>query len=253
MESAYTGFAGLYDSLMLDVDYDAWSAYLLALIERRLPERKVLAIADLACGTGEISILLAKRGHTVTGIDLSADMLAVAQRKARAAGLSIPFIQQDIRVFTLHKPVDVITVCCDGVNYLASCKDVSMFLSAAYRALKPGGLLLFDISSAYKLSQILDGHTFGEAPRDMAYIWQNVYDPDTRLIEMSLSFFVREGECYRRFDETHIQRAHTREEMDALLTQNGFATLGCYAAFTEASPCDNTERIQWITKRSDCK
>ena len=90
-----------------------------------------------------------------------------------------------------------------------------------------------------------------DAEENLAYIWQNVFDPDTRLIEMTLAFFLREGDRYRRFDETHIQRAHTREEIDALLTQNGFTTLGCHAAYTDAPPTDETERIQWTAKRSD--
>ncbi len=251
MKSAYTGFADLYDSLMLDVDYDAWATYLLSLMNRYLPACGPLSVADVACGTGAISIRLAKRGYRVTGVDLSEDMLRNAQEKARRAGLSLPFIQQDMRALQLHRPADVITACCDAVNYLTSLADVSAFFRAAYRALKPGGLLLFDISSAYKLTHILDGNTFAEAGDNAAYIWQNTLDPESRLIEMTLAFFVREGERYRRFDEVHVQRAHTRAEIDALLTENGFTTLGCYAAFSDATPADDTERIQWIAKRSD--
>lgn len=251
MENAYTGFADLYDLLMQDVDYDAWAQYLLRQIQLHLPACTAPAVADLACGTGAVSVRLAKLGCRVVGVDRSPDMLRIAQAKARSLGLTVPFVLQDMRALNLHRPVDAITVCCDGVNYLTSLSDLDAFFSTAYRSLIPGGLLLFDVSSAYKLSTVLDGNTFGGVQRDCAYIWQNAFDPKTRLIEMSLAFFVREGERYRRFDETHVQRAHNHEEIEALLTKNGFTTLGRYAAFTDTSPVDDTERIQWIARRSN--
>ena len=251
--SAYEGFADIYDELMRDVDYDAWAQYLVRLIDAYLPQCAAPCVADLACGTGSISVRFAQHGYRVTGIDLSADMLRVAGQKARAQGLSIPFVQQDMRALSLHKPVDVVTVCCDGVNYLPSLADANAFFSAAYRALRADGLLLFDLSAAYKLAHVLDGQTFGEVTQDCAYLWQNCFDDRTRLIEMALTFFVREGERYRRFDETHIQRAYTNAEIETLLTENGFTVLGRYAAFTDAAPADDTERIQWIARRSNCK
>lgn len=251
--SAYEGFADVYDELMNDVDYDAWSQYLIRLIEAHLPEPAVPAVADLACGTGAFCMRFAKRGYRVIGVDCSADMLRIAGQKARSSGLSIPFVQQDMRALTLHKPVDVVTVCCDGVNYLSTLADADAFFAAAYRSLVPGGLLLFDVSSAYKLTHILDGQTFGDVTEDCTYLWQNCFDKSSRCIEMALTFFVREGERYRRFDETHIQRAYTQAEIDALLTKNGFTVLGCFAAFTDAAPAADTERIQWIAKRSPCQ
>ena len=63
---------------------------------------------------------------------------------------------------SVHKPVSAITCACDGVNYLLSTEDAQKFFTCANRALKDEGLLLFDISSAYKLEKILGGQTFGE-------------------------------------------------------------------------------------------
>lgn len=252
MTSAYEeGFASLYDSLMDDVDYDVWAAYIAGLIRRYAPESPAPFVLDAACGTGAISLRLAEQGFRVVGSDVSAAMLFKAQQRARERGLTVPFVQQDMRALAAHRQADAVTACCDGVNYLLSCADVSAFFAAAKRALRPGGLLLFDISSPYKLTHVLDGETFGEAGADTAYLWQNVFDPKTRLLELSLSFFVREGALYRRFDETHVQRAHTREEIDSLLKQNGFAALGCYDAFTQDPPRADSERIQWIARSSN--
>ena len=72
----YGKFAGLYDPLMKDVDYDRWAEYIASF----LPEGS-LRIADCACGTGEITLRLAKLGHILTGVDISEDMLRVAWKR----------------------------------------------------------------------------------------------------------------------------------------------------------------------------
>jgi ubiquinone/menaquinone biosynthesis C-methylase UbiE len=103
------------DTLMRDVDYAGWAAYLMALLEDRGGAHTVL---DCACGTGEFAIRLAREGYSVAGLDASGDMLRIAQDKARAQGLTIPFICQDMRRLSLHRPVDALLCACDGVNYL---------------------------------------------------------------------------------------------------------------------------------------
>ncbi|MDO5112544.1 MAG: methyltransferase domain-containing protein [Clostridia bacterium] len=223
---------------MRDVAYDAWAAYLCTL----LPDGG--QVADCACGTGEIALRLSKAGYAVTGIDISREMLAVAQEKAREAGRRIPFVCMDMRKLQLHKPVDAIVCACDGVNYLTAREGVQAFFAAAYACLKPGGRLLFDVSSRYKLSTVLGCNTFAEDDEAQAYIWKNCYDPENKLLEMRLTFFAKEGEAYTRFCETHIQRAHSQTELVHALIQAGF-TADAYAAFTTDAPKADTERIQF--------
>jgi hypothetical protein len=127
---------------------------------------------------------------------------------------------------------------------------VSAFFSSAYAALKPGGILLFDVSSAYKLERILDGRTFGEDCDACTYLWQNTFDPLTRLLEMNLAFFTPDDDGrYIRFDETHIQRAHTIKELTDALKKTGFSDIMAFDAFTGQPPADNAERIQMIARK----
>lgn len=255
MEQIYGEFAALYDRLMSDVDYEAWAGYLDRLLSEHLPGRTDAqsqpTLIDCACGTGTMTIALAKRGYSLIGMDRSPDMLRIAQQKALAAGLRIPFVQRDMQQIAAHRPVDAVTACCDGVNYLTKPQEVRAFFDAVANALKPEGLLLFDVSSAYKLEHVLGGHTFGEAESDLAYLWCNNFDCDTRLVQMDLTFFVRETgkDTYRRFEETHMQRAHTREEIARWLSESGFALCGVYDAFTWKEPETDSERIQWIARR----
>ncbi len=240
----YGEFAGLYDPLMKDVDYDRWAEYIASF----LPEGS-LRIADCACGTGEITLRLAGRGHMLTGVDISEDMLRVASEKARKAALKIPFVCQDMAGLTLHRPQDAIVCACDGVNYLDSLEEAQSFFTAANGALKPGGLLLFDISSRYKLEKVLDCNTFAEDDGERAYIWKNCYDPQSQLISMELSFYQRQGQLYRRFEEKHIQRAHSAEELLKGLEQEGFEA-AAYRFLTREPPHENDLRIQFIGRKA---
>ena len=238
----YGDFAQLYDRLMSDVDYDAWAKYLTDLISKYGGGNR---IAECACGTGELTIRLKKAGFDITGFDISQEMLNIAAQKARDSGLMINFICMDMKKLTLHKPHDVIISACDGVNYLLSKAELHSFFSMAYTALKSGGLLLFDISSRYKLENILGCNTFAEDDGECAYIWKNMYDEKSKLIEMDLSFYKKSGELYKRFCEKHIQRAHSTEEIISELKHAGFTVAEPLEAFTSAAPTQNSERIQF--------
>lgn len=243
MQETYGPFAALYDKLMADVDYAAWADYLATF----LPPKA--SVAECACGTGEITLRLARKGFRMIGLDISPAMLDVAGQKARRYGQRIPFICQDMRSLALHRPVQAILCPCDGVNYLTRPEDAAAFFAAAHRALEEGGQLLFDISSAYKLSQVLGCNTFAQDAGDCAYIWQNIYDGESRLVEMELTFFQREGDGrYRRFTERHIQRAHGAEELLALLEAAGFQA-AAYSAFTREPIGQQDERIQFVAKK----
>lgn len=239
----YGDFAGMYDPLMKDVDYDSWAEYLL-----RFMGAENLRVTDCACGTGEITLRLARAGHIMTGVDISGDMLRIASEKARRAALKIPFVEQDMRKLALHRPQGAIICACDGVNYLDSLKAAEEFFEAANAALKVGGLLLFDISSQYKLEKILGCNTFAEDEQGGAYIWKNNYDPESRLIEMELTFFERQGELYRRFTERHIQRAHGTDELLKALCRAGFdAEAYDFETMDPVKP--DSERVQFSGRK----
>ena len=245
----YETLAGAYDGLTTDVDYAAVLQFFETVLQRAGHSPKT--VLDLACGTGSMSVLLAERGYRVIGADISEEMLSVAAEKARRARLAIPFIRQDMRKLSLHHSVDAVVSACDGVNYLASRAALSEFAAAAYACLKPGGLLLFDVSSRFKLSTVLGDNTFALDEADSAYIWQNAYDPETKLIRMDLTFFAREGEGphYARFTETHIQRAHSEREIRAALGSAGFVRVEAYEAFTREPPKETSERLQFVAEK----
>lgn len=149
MEQYNAKFAEVYDIFMDNTDYDAWANYIISLLPTDFP--KGARIFECGCGTGALTLRLNKAGYDVTGSDISRDMLEVAAEKSRRCGQKTKFICMDMRRIELHRPVDCIIAACDCVNYLTSREDVEKFLLTAFNGLRPGGILLFDVSSRYKL------------------------------------------------------------------------------------------------------
>ena len=221
----YNDFAAVYDELMDDYDYDAWSEHYLALVTGalgKLPAR----MAECACGTGSLTVRFAKAGTNIVGVDLSQAMLRQAEEKARKWGVAAQFVRQDMRKLTLPRRVGAVLATCDGVNYLTSESDVRAFFKAAYDALLPGGALCFDISSRHKLEDTMGDSFFGEERDGLAMLWQNRLAPDTHVLTMDVTFFVREEDGrYRRFREQHRQRAHSESEIAQWLAEAGYTKI----------------------------
>ena len=241
-------FARVYDALMDDIDYSAWADYYLALLARAGARPKVLC--DCACGTGALSVRFAERGIRVTGVDISAAMLEQAQAKARQRGVQVMFVRQDICALRLPRPVEAIVCGCDGVNYLLSDDRLNAFFTAAHDALRPGGALAFDISSAFKLEKVLGDNFFGEERDDVAYLWSNRFDTAARTVAMDLTFFVREPDGrYRRFTEVHVQKAHDPAHLSQLLAENGFGGIEVFGDKTFDAPGSCEQRIHFLARR----
>ena len=218
----YDDFAGVYDTLMDDFDYDAWSAHYLSLVRGALGAQPA-RMAECACSTGSLTVRFAREGIAVTGVDLSPAMLRRAEEKARTWGVSCAFIRQDMRRLALTRRADAVLATCDGVNYLTAPEDVRAFFRAAHAALRPGGVLCFDCSTRHKLEDTMGDAFFGEEREGLAVLWQNRLNRQTHVVTMDVTFFVREEDGrYRRFRETHRQRAHDMQELRAWLEDAGF-------------------------------
>lgn len=238
----YTAFANVYDELMTDVDYASW-AELYGRIMAYFGVMPGGMVAECACGTGGLTIPLSRLGFKVTGVDLSADMLFEASKKARREGLAIPFVRQDMRSLKLHRPMDAVLCTCDGLNYLTSKDDVISFFKAAYEALRPGGGIFFDISTPYKLENTLGDNLLMQDGGHITYLWSNHYIKRTQLCELDLCVFLKgEDGRYDRIDEHQVQRAHTEAELAAWLKEAGFAAPRVYGEKTMDAPGEKEPR-----------
>ena len=244
----YDDFAGVYDTLMDDYDYDAWCAHYLELMAQG--RKQPLRIAECACGTGSLSVRFAREGLHVTGVDLSNAMLRRAEEKARQWGVEAAFVRQDMRKLALTRRVDAVLATCDGVNYLTGENDVMAFFRAAYASLKPGGMLCFDCSSRHKLEDVMGDSFFGEERDGIAILWQNRLSRESHVLEMDVTFFVREEDGrYRRFREQHHQRAHSQQEILTWLECAGFEDAKAYGEMRMDAPGQEDLRIHYTAKK----
>ena len=240
MTGLYTAFASVYDRLMADVDYPAWAAYYRELL--RLTGVVSGAVCECACGTGSLTLPLSKT-YEMTGVDSSGDMLSIAVDKARRTGADIPFVQMDMRELALHRPADGVLCTCDGLNYLPGGRATAAFFSAAHKALRPGGALVFDVSTPYKLKHLLGDNFLGEDEGDIAFLWQNRLLAKGCRVDMRLTIFRREPDGrYARIAEEQTQYGHSFASLEAQLLAAGFADVRLYGDRTLEPPSDTEKR-----------
>ncbi|WHT47548.1 class I SAM-dependent methyltransferase [Sporosarcina thermotolerans] len=167
-KEAYTNFALVYDELMTDIPYDAY-VELLSLSLDGLKNRRII---DIGCGTGLLSVKLAKAGADVTGIDLSADMLEVAKKRANALSMPIQFIEQPMQEIEGTPEYDGAVIAIDSLNYLPDRESVLQTFKGIHSILKNGGLLMFDVHSTFKTDVIFMEGPFTFDNERIAYIWE---------------------------------------------------------------------------------
>jgi SAM-dependent methyltransferase len=247
--TAYQTFAYIYDELMDDAPYSDWVTYLKRNQEMYVPNGK--KVLDIGCGTGTLSLLLKKEGYDVTGIDISEDMLAVADQKANEANVRIPFFHQDMKELNNLGTFDIVTIFCDSLNYLETEEDVRQTFLSVNKQLRKDGLLLFDVHSVYKIDHLFIGQTFAINDEKISYIWNCYEGPYPHSVEHDLSFFVLdEGtKKYDRFDESHVQRTFPVEIYKQLLIESGFEILSVSGGFFGENIHNECERIFFSAKK----
>lgn len=246
----YADFASLYDELMEDVDYPQWAAYYASLMEQS-GVKSGSRVTECACGTGSLTSLLCAADYQMSGVDLSQEMLSIAADKLRSKGQMIPLIRQDMRKLKLTRSQDAILCTCDGVNYLVDEQGLRSFFTAACQALRPGGVLCFDVSSYYKLSTILGNNTLTNTRGRVHYIWENAWDAKKGLLDMQLQLYARQrDESFSHVQEIQRQRAWTVDELTRALEACGFEAPLIYGDRTTKAPGGKEERLHFLAHRA---
>lgn len=244
----YSDFAYVYDRLMQDVNYSEWADYIECLFDRYSKSKPELVL-DMACGTGSLTLELAKRGYDMTGIDMSPDMLSCAVEKSAGIDPAPLWVCQDMREFELYGTMDAILCTMDSLNYVQDPSELKGIFKLIKNYLNPGGLFIFDMNTPYKLEHILGNHLFYEILEDVTYLWRNEYCSETKICSFDLTFFVREAQdTYRRLDEEQQQKAWTKVEIQGLLHEAGLELLDLLDAFTQSPPVETSERFFYVAR-----
>lgn len=244
---AYTSFAEVYDLFQDNVPYEEWCEYLAGLLGTYGVEHGL--VLDLGCGTGSLTELLARRGYDMIGVDNSGEMLQIAMGKREESGLDILYLLQDMREFELYGTVAAVVSICDSMNYILDWEDLVQVLRLVNNYLDPGGVFIFDLNTPYKYRELLADNTFAEEREESSFIWENYYDQDTMVNEYDLALFIRmEDDLYRKYVETHYQKAYSLDTVIMALKEAGMDFVAAYDAFTENPIREDSERIYVVAR-----
>lgn len=246
--SCYEALAASYDGLTRDIPYEKYLRFFKTLLRRH--GVTAATVLDLACGTGSLSVLLAKHGYRVLGVDRSEEMLTVAAEKAMELEENQPFfVAQPMQRLKIPEPVDACVCALDSINYVTKPQDVQKAFRRVYESLRPGGLFVFDINTPYKLEG-LDGQVFLDETEDSYCVWRAVYDKRHSLCRYGMDLFqqANDGLWERSFEE-HVERAYTPEELSQWLTDAGFAQVERFANLRPEAPKADELRIFFAAKK----
>ena len=246
--SCYEALAASYDGLTRDIPYEKYLRFFKTLLRRH--GVTATTVLDLACGTGSLSVLLAKHGYRVLGVDRSEEMLTVAAEKAMELEENQPlFVAQPMQRLKIPEPVDACVCALDSINYVTKPQDVQKAFRRVYESLRPGGLFVFDINTPYKLES-LDGQVFLDETEDSYCVWRAVYEKRHSLCRYGMDLFqqANDGLWERSFEE-HVERAYTPEELSQWLTDAGFAQVERFANLRLEAPEADELRIFFAAKK----
>ena len=245
---AYGSFASVYDIFMDNVPYEEWCSYVTGLLK----EYQVMdgLVLDLGCGTGSLTGLMARSGYDMIGIDNSGEMLQIAMNKRNASGLDILYLLQDMRGFELYGTVKAVISICDSMNYIMEYQELVEVFRLVNNYLDPKGVFIFDLNTEYKYRELLADNTFAEDREESSFIWNNFYDEEDKVNEYDLTLFVKEGELYRKFEETHYQRAYGLDQIQQAIRDGGMEFVAAYDACTRNPVQQDSERIYVIAREN---
>ncbi|MDN6640529.1 MAG: class I SAM-dependent methyltransferase [Tetragenococcus sp.] len=235
--SAFETFALIYDQVMDEQLYDEWLAFTF----RHLKKEKQLL--ELACGTGELALRFAKKGYDVTALDLSEDMLTVANQQAQSEQVDVQFVQGDMLDLSDIGSFEVVTCYSDSICYLANEEEVQTAFNEVYQVLKKDGVFLFDVHSLYQMDKVFPDYDYHYQAEDFAFLWESYPGEAPHSIEHFLIFFIKDEEdTFTREDELHLERTYPLATYQSLLEKAGFSQVELYADFRDSEPTETSQR-----------
>lgn len=228
--------------------YDGMNTNLndLPFYKRWLPKNKNARVLELCCGTGRLTIPIAKDGYDITGVDYTASMLEQAQVKAAEAGLEVEFIKADIRNLDLSEQYDLIFIPFNSIHHLYKNEDLFKAFKVVKKHLKAGGLFLLDcfnpniqyIVEAEKEQQEIAAYTTTDG-REVLIKQLMQYENKTQINRIAWHYYINGA-----FDS--IQNLDMRlffpKELDTYLEWNGFNVVHKFGDFEESAFHNHSEK-----------
>ncbi len=247
---AYHALAASYDRLTNDVDYEATVEFYMDILRREgLHPRTV---ADLACGTGSVTEILARMGYPVIGVDMSEEMLTKAAMKTMSLEPIPRFVCQKLQELHLPRAVDMAVCALDSMDYITDPADCKEAIRRIYKALNPGGIFIFDVNTPEKL-RAMDGQVFLDEDDDVYCIWRGEFDEESNICTYWMDLFQRQGNSWQRSYEEHREYAYSEGQLREYLKAAGFTHIEVYADRKFEAPAEGEQRIYFKARKGKIK
>lgn len=217
---AYNEFAYFYDELNEAADYDALYQYVVSELAAHGINDGLLA--DLGCGTGELTLMLSQAGYDVIGIDRSEEMLSVLREKADELGMTgkVLLLQQDLLQLDLYGTIRAAVSTFDTYNHIGPRENFEKAIANAAFFMEKDGVFVFDLNTPYKHANVLGGQTFDLDAEDALCHWTNQYDDASGRVDIRIE--IRDKETGGIWEEEFSEYSYPLPDVEALLDKYGF-------------------------------
>lgn len=239
-------FADLYDRV---VGADFWPHWWQAFSRfRNTHDIPFTRSCDVACGTGETALRLARWGGRVYGTDLSPDMIRVAREKCR--NTSAKLWVQPMQRLSLPEPVDLLVCAYDSLNTLASDAELGATLAGFRRALAPGGYAVVDVATIGHLA-----HDWGTGVRRVAVgeldtVWHTEWVPERQALTVHVTIRgVAPGGGTFRVQERVVEYGYPKAVLDAAIGAAGLAVVDVRDLIPWTPGAEDSSRLIYLLRR----
>lgn len=245
--NAFEITAGFYDRINGE-QYNPYASFLESCFGS-FSKINVKEVLDLGCGTGGITRLLAQKGFDMVGVDISSEMLSVAQNTTNKEN-NILYLCQDMRAFELYGTVQAAYSSFDCFNYLQSVAELDGVLALLRNYIELGGLLVFDVNTLFRYTQVFAENNFVYEFGDDMLIWQNEFSISKKTCNFYLTLFKEKDGRYSRMDEQQKQRFFSLKTITKLLEKNRFSVAELYGS-TIFTPLEETSEKAYFVARAE--
>jgi ubiquinone/menaquinone biosynthesis C-methylase UbiE len=205
-------------------------------------------LLDVACGEGTFCVEMAKKGWAVTGVDQSEEMLRLASHRAEQENVKVNFTNQDMRFIDHLNEFDLATCWFDSLNYLLTNSDLQSAFNTIYRALKPNGWFLFDMNTIYGLAvEWQRNHCYvQQESADLLELHRTHFDFEKNLGCITITWFVKSGDMWEKFEEKHVERGFSITEIETCLQYAGFHMVDKVSSLNPITPLTKTSGRVWF-------
>ncbi len=220
----------------------------------KIPTNGSKKLLDIACGEGTFAVEMAKKGWVVMGIDLSEEMLRLANHRAKSENVTASFKQQDMRFLDFKDEFDLVTCWYGSLNFMTTNDDLQSTFNSISGALKPNGWFLFDINTVFGLAvkRQRESNFVAQETPELLELHCTQYDYEKNLSYLRITWFVKNGNLWERFEELFTERAFTIQEIESALEYAGLHIVDKFSNLGQQSPLVHDSSRAWFVVHKQC-